>query len=101
MHVLRTRNPKLMDYVYIRNLETWIQEALYAHALQKGRSRLPSMDTPHKKRILSWRNGGLNPGPFTCKANALPLSYTPVGIPMIKRTTFYKIIITKTNLLSI
>ena len=27
-----------------------------------------------------WRCGGLNPGPFTCKANALPLSYIPVGI---------------------
>ena len=25
-----------------------------------------------------WRCGGLNPGPFTCKANALPLSYIPV-----------------------
>ena len=25
----------------------------------------------------SWRCGGLNPGPFTCKANALPLSYIP------------------------
>ena len=24
-----------------------------------------------------WRCGGLNPGPFTCKANALPLSYIP------------------------
>ena len=26
---------------------------------------------------ISWRCGGLNPGPFTCKANALPLSYIP------------------------
>ena len=25
-----------------------------------------------------WRCGGSNPGPFTCKANALPLSYIPV-----------------------
>ena len=24
-----------------------------------------------------WRCGGSNPGPFTCKANALPLSYIP------------------------
>ena len=26
---------------------------------------------------VAWRCGGLNPGPFTCKANALPLSYIP------------------------
>ena len=26
----------------------------------------------------TWRCGGLNPGPFTCKANALPLSYIPL-----------------------
>ena len=25
-----------------------------------------------------WRCRGSNPGPFTCKANALPLSYIPV-----------------------
>ena len=28
------------------------------------------------KRII-WRCRGLNPGPFTCKANALPLRYIP------------------------
>ena len=27
-----------------------------------------------------WRCRGLNPGPFTCKANALPLSYIPLCI---------------------
>ncbi len=27
--------------------------------------------------MLSWRCRGSNPGPFTCKANALPLSYNP------------------------
>ena len=26
-----------------------------------------------------WRCGGSNPGPFTCKANALPLSYIPIS----------------------
>ena len=26
-----------------------------------------------------WRCRGLNPGPFTCKANALPLSYIPAA----------------------
>ena len=39
----------------------------------------------HAKRALYhlsyipswWRCRGSNPGPFTCKANALPLSYTP------------------------
>ena len=34
----------------------------------------PSKVDAFKKR---WRCGGLNPGPFTCKANALPLSYIP------------------------
>ena len=29
------------------------------------------------ERKKLWRCGGLNPGPFTCKANALPLSYIP------------------------
>ena len=33
----------------------------------------------------SWRCGGSNPRPFTCKANALPLSYIP---SLMKRTTF-------------
>ena len=31
-----------------------------------------------------WRCGGLNPGPFTCKANALPLSYIPFIQPAYK-----------------
>ena len=30
------------------------------------------------KKVNSWRCRGLNPGPFTCKANALPLSYIPL-----------------------
>ncbi len=37
-----------------------------------------------------WRCRGSNPGPFTCKANALPLSYIPFattnGIPKFKTT---------------
>ena len=28
-------------------------------------------------KIVSWRCRGSNPGPFTCKANALPLRYNP------------------------
>lgn len=34
----------------------------------------------HKREMgkkESWRCRGSNPGPFTCKANALPLSYIP------------------------
>ena len=30
-----------------------------------------------KKSLKRWRCRGLNPGPFTCKANALPLRYIP------------------------
>ena len=30
-----------------------------------------------KKSPKRWRCRGLNPGPFTCKANALPLRYIP------------------------
>ena len=34
---------------------------------------IPALNTEQKE----WRCGGSNPGPFTCKANALPLSYIP------------------------
>ena len=34
-----------------------------------------------------WRCGGSSPGPFTCKANALPLSYIPSVMNYIKSTT--------------
>ena len=46
-----------------------------------------------------WRCRGLNPGPFTCKANALPLRYIPLDIFLIfywhhtmlnKRTEIYQ-----------
>ena len=30
-----------------------------------------------QKSLHTWRCRGLNPGPFTCKANALPLRYIP------------------------
>ena len=30
------------------------------------------------KFVKIWSCGGSNPGPFTCKANALPLSYNPL-----------------------
>ena len=33
---------------------------------------------PLQKNPLFWRCRGLNPGPFTCKANALPLRYIPL-----------------------
>ena len=36
-----------------------------------------------------WRCGGSNPGPFTCKANALPLSYIPdtrTPVPVLKQS---------------
>ena len=31
----------------------------------------------YKKDVPMWRCRGSNPGPFTCKANALPLRYIP------------------------
>ena len=31
-----------------------------------------------QKGIQKWRCRGSNPGPFTCKANALPLSHIPI-----------------------
>ena len=31
----------------------------------------------HTTAKRAWRCRGSNPGPFTCKANALPLSYNP------------------------
>ena len=42
------------------------------------RPQLPHPDTTDKQTVKGrWRCGGSNPGPFTCKANALPLSYIP------------------------
>ena len=32
------------------------------------------------KKIPQWRCRGSNPGPFTCKANALPLRYIPAHV---------------------
>ena len=32
----------------------------------------------------NWRCGGSNPGPFTCKANALPLSYIPYMVSRLE-----------------
>ena len=39
---------------------------------------------------LSWRCRGSNPGPFTCKANALPLSHIPIPVLLIKDVRFYQ-----------
>ena len=33
-----------------------------------------------QKKPKHWRCRGLNPGPLTCEASALPLSYIPTGI---------------------
>ena len=44
---------------------------------------IPALNTGQKE----WRCGGSNPGPFTCKANALPLSYIPSVMNYIKSTT--------------
>ena len=35
-----------------------------------------------------WRCRGSNPGPFTCKANALPLSYIPFTLSCVKFKIF-------------
>jgi hypothetical protein len=35
------------------------------------------IDNSMKTALKYWRCRGLNPGPFTCKADALPLSYIP------------------------
>ena len=34
---------------------------------------------------LQWRCRGLNPGPFTCKANALPLRYIPSRVARLTK----------------
>ena len=38
----------------------------------------------NEKKKSSWRCRGSNPGPFTCKANALPLRYIPFREKRIK-----------------
>ena len=35
-------------------------------------------------KIISWRCQRSNPGPFTCKANALPLSYIPCWFALVQ-----------------
>ena len=63
---------------------TWITIDISSHRLPASvcASKTPCMprvtcgrNNVKNKRI--WRCRGLNPGPFTCKANALPLSYIP------------------------
>ena len=44
-------------------------------------AKVCKIDSWRAKRIPQWRCRGSNPGPFTCKANALPLRY----IPQMKR----------------
>ena len=44
-----------------------------------------------RKTPTQWRRGGSNPRPFTCEANALPLSYIPTTTP--PGTNFKQIII--------
>ena len=39
--------------------------------------RSVSFKTEKEKKSYRWRCRGSNPGPFTCKANALPLRYIP------------------------
>merc|ERR1712090_962 len=41
------------------------------------RPQLPRLIPAPNTGQKVWRCGGSNPGPFTCKANALPLSYIP------------------------
>ena len=63
--------------------ETGLQVAgLQGLATDPGHLKTSHMGRPIVKCVKGvwqnfWRCGGLNPGPFTCKANALPLSYIP------------------------
>ena len=41
------------------------------------------------KKNPHWRCRGLNPGPFTCKANALPLRYIPFLIKHVRILEYY------------
>ena len=47
---------------------------------QKTRMSISITITISKNFYPLWRCRGLNPGPFTCKANALPLRYIPILI---------------------
>ena len=50
------------------------------------KGKMPSPESSHGWNI--WRCRGLNPGPFTCEANALPLSYIPAYKPVIELNVF-------------
>merc|ERR1712212_385354 len=43
----------------------------------------------HGRGTKTWRCGGSNPGPFTCKANALPLSYIPLDARVHPKSLWY------------
>ena len=49
------------------------------HDLFSGVNNVRTLDNFESifPKSSAWRCRGLNPGPFTCKANALPLSYIP------------------------
>ena len=60
---------------------------LQAKQMKKSELSVPRHPTIEQKKLKLWRCGGLNPGPLTCKASALPLSYTPVKVT--KRSAWY------------
>ena len=45
--------------------------------IEPGSQEWESCMIPLHQRRVNWRCRGLNPGPFTCEANALPLSHIP------------------------
>ena len=53
----------------------------------------------NQKGIIHWRCRGLNPGPFTCKANALPLRYIPYDdyVYNLEYPSFHSQYVKKTN----
>ena len=60
----------------------WPPSSWITRTCQSSRSRgFVFLSLIYRSKIIcvikNWRCGGLNPGPFTCKANALPLSYIP------------------------
>ena len=59
---------------YFENMFLFFQKIRMNHSKTKVIKILNTL----KKVTTRWRCRGLNPGPFTCKANALPLRYIPL-----------------------
>ena len=103
-NVLRRHLSKASGYQFRLKMELffihWFLESnayLFIFCTKKRRNNIKSGQGKHAPKIIvlkkfpPWRCRGLNPGPFTCKANALPLRYIPFPVQQISACWISKI----------